>query len=63
MTITPPFAPEAQASAQAKGRERYEGFIEALGRRLNQGRTLFDEIPRDMQGKTSQAEADSESTR
>ena len=63
LTITPPFAPEAQASAQAKGRERYEGFIEALGRRLNQGRTLFDEIPRDMQGKTSQAEADSESTR
>jgi transposase len=28
--------------------ERYEGFIEALGRRLNQGRTLLDEIPRDM---------------
>lgn len=63
LTITPPLAPEAQASAQAKGRERYEGFIEALGRRLNQGRTLFDEIPRDMQGKTSEAEADSESMR
>ena len=63
LTITPPLAPEAQASAQAKGRERYEGFIEALGRRLNQGRTLFDEIPRDMQGDTSQAAADSESAR
>jgi hypothetical protein len=61
LTITPPLAPEAQASAQAKGPERDEGFIEALGRRLNQGRTLFDEIPRDMQGKTSQAEADTES--
>lgn len=51
LTITPPIPPDAQASAQVKGRERYEGFIEALGRRLNQGRTLFDEIPRDMRGK------------
>ncbi|ATQ69036.1 MULTISPECIES: ribbon-helix-helix domain-containing protein [Methylosinus] len=48
LTVTPPLPPEAQSSAQVKGRERYEGFIEALGRRLNQGRTLLDEIPRDM---------------
>jgi AcrR family transcriptional regulator len=48
LTVTPPLPPEAQAAAQVKGRERYEGFIEALGRRLNQGRTLIDEIPRDM---------------
>jgi AcrR family transcriptional regulator len=48
LTVTPPLPPEAQASAQMKGRERYEGFIEALGRRLNQGRTLLDEIPSDM---------------
>jgi hypothetical protein len=48
LTVTPPLPPEAQAAAQVKGRERYEGFIEVLGRRLNQGRTLFDEIPRDM---------------
>lgn len=45
LTVTPPLPPAAQASAQAKGRERYEGFIEALARRLNQGRTLIDEIP------------------
>jgi hypothetical protein len=61
LTITPPLAPDAQASAQAKGRERYEGFIEALGRRLNQGRTLFDEIPRDVQGK-AQGESESQTT-
>jgi hypothetical protein len=48
LTVTPPLPPEAQAAAQVKGRERYEGFIEALGRRLNQGRTLLDEIPSDM---------------
>ncbi|WP_374658360.1 ribbon-helix-helix protein, CopG family [Phenylobacterium sp.] len=48
LTITPPLPPDAQAAAQVKGRERYEGFIEALARRLNQGRTLMDEIPMDM---------------
>jgi hypothetical protein len=30
----------AQAAAQAKGRERYEWFGEALGRRLARGRHL-----------------------
>lgn len=47
LTITPPLPPDAQAAAQIKGRERYEGFIEALGRRWLQGRRLFDEIPQD----------------
>jgi len=54
LTITPPLPPDVQASAQAKGRERYDGFIEALGRRLNQGRTLFDEIPNDLVRNESQ---------
>lgn len=51
LTITPPLPPEAQAAAQAKGRERYEGFIEALARRWNQGRSLFDEIPKDVESE------------
>jgi hypothetical protein len=38
----------AQAAAQAKGRERYEGFVEALGRRLARGRTLADELVTDI---------------
>jgi hypothetical protein len=50
LTITPPLPPEAQAAAQVKGRERYEGFVEALARRWNQGRSLFEEIPKDMPG-------------
>ena len=58
LTVTPPLPPEAQTSAQAKGRERYEGFIEALGRRLNHGRTLLDEIPRDFL-RTSETETQS----
>lgn len=47
LTATPPLPDTAQAAAQAKGRERYEGFIEALGRRLARGTTLADELPRD----------------
>jgi hypothetical protein len=31
-------------AAQTKGRERYDGFVEALGRRLARGRKLADEI-------------------
>lgn len=48
LAVTPPLPADAQASAQAKGRERYEGFVEALGRRLSQGRTLMNEIPQDL---------------
>ena len=39
-----------QSAAQAKGRERYDGFVEALGRRLAKGRTLADEVTRDCDG-------------
>jgi Ribbon-helix-helix protein, copG family len=60
LTITPPLTPDAQVSAQVKGRERYEGFIEALGRRLNQGRTLFDEIPKDAPGAESSVAEDAD---
>ena len=48
LTSTPPLPDTAQAAAQAKGRERYEGFIEALGRRLARGRTLADELVTDI---------------
>jgi hypothetical protein len=48
LTITPPLPSEAQAAAQAKGRERYEGFIDALGRRIQKGQSLMDEIPDDI---------------
>ena len=48
LTVTPPLPNEAQSAAQAKGRERYEGFIEALGRRIQKGQSLLDEIPEDV---------------
>ncbi len=48
LTATPPLPDIAQVAAQAKGRERYEGFVEALGRRLARGQTLADELSRDV---------------
>jgi predicted transcriptional regulator len=48
LTATPPLPDTAQPGALAKGRERYEGFVEALGRRLAKGRTLADEISQDI---------------
>src|SRR5579883_2107519 len=49
LTSTPPLPDTALAAAQIKGRERYEGFVEALGRRLARGRKLADEIGRDVE--------------
>ena len=40
LTSTPPLPDTAQAAAQTNGRARYDGFVEALGRRLARGRTL-----------------------
>lgn len=48
LTITPPLPPDAQAAAQIKGRERYEGFIETLGKRLQKGQSFLHEIPDDV---------------
>jgi hypothetical protein len=48
LTITPPLPPDAQAAAQIKGRERYEGFIETLGKRLQKGQSFLREIPDDV---------------
>lgn len=50
LTITPPLPGDVQAAAQVKGPERYEGFIEALGRRLQKGQSLVQEIPDDIAG-------------
>lgn len=52
LTITPPLDADAQASAQIKGRERFEGFVEALGRRLQAGESFLKEIPEDVGGSS-----------
>ena len=48
LTITPPLPDDAQTSAQIKGRERFEGFVETLGRRLQKGQSFVREIPDDI---------------
>src|SRR3954447_1282703 len=48
LTITPPLPNDAQATAQVKGRERFEGFVETLGRRLQKGQSFLREIPEDI---------------
>ena len=46
---TTPAVPEAQqAAAQAKGRERFEGFVATLGRRLAKGTSFTREVSEDM---------------
>jgi predicted transcriptional regulator len=47
LSATPPVPESAQAAARAKGRDRYEGFVEALGRRLAAGRAFTREISLD----------------
>lgn len=53
LTVTPPLPNDGQGAAQIKGRERYEGFIETLGRRLQKGQSFLKEIPDDVAGGTS----------
>lgn len=48
LTATPTLPEEAQPAARAKGAERYDGFIEALGRRLAKGPTLNHEVSMDV---------------
>jgi predicted transcriptional regulator len=45
--IATPRSDQADAAARAAGNERYEGFVEALGRRIAQGRTFAQEVLQD----------------
>ena len=48
LTSTPPLPDAALAAAQGKGRGRYDGVVEAVGRRLARGTTLDDEVRLDV---------------
>ncbi|MCO5131427.1 MAG: CopG family transcriptional regulator [Xanthobacteraceae bacterium] len=47
LTSTTALPETAQAAAHAKGGERYDKFLEALGRRLAKGPRLRQEVPED----------------
>lgn len=51
LAATPQLPVEQQDAAQAKGLERYERFVAALGRRLAQGKTLSKDIAEDLPGR------------
>jgi hypothetical protein len=55
LTATSPVPDAALAAAQAKGRERYERFVEALGRRLAKGQSLAQEISLDAEPQSKQS--------
>ncbi|KHJ54587.1 CopG family transcriptional regulator [Aureimonas altamirensis] len=57
MTITPPLTGAAQSAARAKGAERFEGFMQNLGRRLATGDRFLKELSRDIE-PASEALAD-----
>jgi predicted transcriptional regulator len=48
LTTTPPLPEPAAQAARAQAGARYDNFVAALGRRLNQGPKLRQEIPEDL---------------
>ena len=48
LSATPPLPESAQAAAHAKGAERFEGFMQTLGRRLATGDRFLKELSRDV---------------
>jgi hypothetical protein len=48
LAVTPQLPDGQQSAAKTKGAERYRGFVEALGRRLQRGDTLLFEVSREI---------------
>ena len=55
LTASPATADQASSEARAKGAERYDRFIEALGRRLSAGRSLAREVAMDVSPEAGRA--------
>ncbi len=49
LILTPPLPDTAQASARAKGAERFDGFLQSLGKRLATGDRFLKELSRDVE--------------
>jgi hypothetical protein len=56
LTSTPALPEHSSPAARAKGAERYDRFVEALGRRLTSGSTVLKEVSIDLPdvGNTAQ---------
>ncbi|MFT3975758.1 MAG: CopG family transcriptional regulator [Sphingomonas bacterium] len=47
LTFTPPMTEAAQVAARAQGAERFDGFVQTLGKRLETGDRFLKELSRD----------------
>jgi hypothetical protein len=61
LTVTPPLPPDVHAAVQPKGQQRYEGFVEALGRRLQKGQSFLNEIPEEVDNQPLRGARDDDS--
>jgi len=59
MAATPSLPDAAQAAARARGRDRYERFVENLGRRLASGRSFTRELAFELEAAARDAPVDS----
>jgi predicted transcriptional regulator len=53
LMTTPSLPEQTQAAARAKGTERYDGFVQTLGRRLAKGPGFIREVSSDIESKAS----------
>jgi hypothetical protein len=62
LSVTPPMpAGEARAAAQLKGTQRFQEFVEMLGRRLQKGQSLLQEVLEDVEPKPEPGPSDERS--
>ena len=61
LSATPQLPDTALRAARATGQERYDGYIEALVRRLAKGPTLAKELVEDFDGRTVRPQGDDKS--
>lgn len=47
LIVTPPMPESAQAAARTTGAERYQAFVDAVGRRIANGHNFFNELASD----------------
>jgi hypothetical protein len=57
LTSTPALPEHSSATARAKGAERYDRFVEALGRRLASGSTVLKEVSLESHGALDSLQA------
>ncbi len=63
LSSTPPLPENAQAAARAKGAERFEGFMQTLGKRLASGDRFLKELSRDVESIPEGPTADRQEAR